>query len=125
MHSSASRDDDVLGEDLTPQPRRRQIVSGGIGRAGSSESDSGSGGVGDGADCGVDWGARIGKDALSDTSIGLGGGINVSSVVGFGGAGVSSTVECLPVVHGGMDKNSSKVRTRGLQQFQPASVELV
>jgi hypothetical protein len=33
---------------------------------------------------------------------------------------VSSTVECLPVVHGGMVKNSSNVRTRVLQHFQPA-----
>jgi hypothetical protein len=32
---------------------------------------------------------------------------------------VSSTVECLPVVHGGMLRNSSKVKTRGLQHFQP------
>lgn len=37
-----------------------------------------------------------------------------------GSAGVSSTVECLPVVHGGMVRNSSKVRTRVLQHFQPA-----
>jgi hypothetical protein len=28
-------------------------------------------------------------------------------------------VLCLPVVHGGMERNSSKVRTRGLQHFQP------
>ena len=35
------------------------------------------------------------------------------------GTGVSSTVECLPVVHGGMERNSSKVKTRGLQHFQP------
>jgi hypothetical protein len=28
-------------------------------------------------------------------------------------------VECLPVVQGGMARNSSKVRTRGLQHFQP------
>ncbi len=28
-------------------------------------------------------------------------------------------VLCLPVVHGGMVRNSSKVRTRGLQHFQP------
>jgi hypothetical protein len=28
-------------------------------------------------------------------------------------------VECLPVVHGGIERNSSKVRTRGLQHFQP------
>ena len=33
--------------------------------------------------------------------------------------GVSSTVECLPVVHGGIERNSSKVKTRGLQHFQP------
>jgi hypothetical protein len=38
-----------------------------------------------------------------------------------GSAGVSSTVECLPVVHGGMARNSSNVRTRGLQHFQPAN----
>ena len=41
-----------------------------------------------------------------------------SSALGSG-AGVSSTVECLPVVHGGMARNSSKVKTRGLQHFQP------
>ena len=35
--------------------------------------------------------------------------------------GVSSTAECLPVVQGGMERNSSKVRTRGLQHFQPIS----
>lgn len=38
-----------------------------------------------------------------------------------GGAGVSSTAECLPLVQGGMERNSSKVRTRGLQHFQPIS----
>lgn len=32
---------------------------------------------------------------------------------------MSSTVECLPVVQGGIVRNSSKVRTRGLQHFQP------
>lgn len=36
-------------------------------------------------------------------------------------AGVSSTVECLPVVHGDIERNSSNVRTRGLQHFQPVS----
>lgn len=42
------------------------------------------------------------------------------SILGAGaGADVSSTVECLPVVHGGMARNSSKVKTRGLQHFQP------
>jgi hypothetical protein len=44
-----------------------------------------------------------------------------STTAGFsGGLGVSSTVECLPVVHGGMERNSSKVSTRGLQHCQPA-----
>lgn len=38
-----------------------------------------------------------------------------------GGVGVSSTAECLPLVQGGMERNSSKVRTRGLQHFQPIS----
>lgn len=30
-----------------------------------------------------------------------------------------SVVLCLPAVQGGMARNSSKVRTRGLQHFQP------
>jgi len=55
--------------------------------------------------------------------IGFGGGTTSSAgwfCGAFGsGAGVSSTVECLPVVQGGMDRNSSKVSTRGLQHFQP------
>lgn len=38
---------------------------------------------------------------------------------GGSGCGVSSTVECFPVVQGGIERNSSKVRTRGLQHFQP------
>jgi hypothetical protein len=40
----------------------------------------------------------------------------------FSRAGGRSVVECLPVVQGGMDRNSSKVRTRGLQHFQPIQV---
>lgn len=47
------------------------------------------------------------------------GGAMTSSALGLG-TGVSSTVECFPVVHGGMARNSSKVKTRGLQHFQPA-----
>lgn len=46
------------------------------------------------------------------------GGAMTSSALGLG-TGVSSTVECFPVVHGGMARNSSKVKTRGLQHFQP------
>lgn len=44
-----------------------------------------------------------------------------SSTVFGGGAGVSSMVECLPVVQGGIARNSSNVRTRGLQHIQPVS----
>lgn len=33
---------------------------------------------------------------------------------------MSSIVECLPLVQGGIVRNSSNVRTRGLQHFQPA-----
>ena len=48
------------------------------------------------------------------------GALSLSSVITLGsGAGVSSIVECFPVVQGGMERNSSKVRTRGLQHFQP------
>jgi hypothetical protein len=52
-------------------------------------------------------------------STGAGG---ASAVLMCSGAGVSSTVECLPVVHGAMSRNSSKVRTRGLQHFQPGKL---
>ena len=55
----------------------------------------------------------------------MGFGAAMSSCAAFGGAssGVSSTVECLPVVQGGIARNSSKVRTRGLQHFQPGWLE--
>ena len=35
------------------------------------------------------------------------------------GARMGAVEECLPVVQGGMVRNSSKVRTRGLQHCQP------
>ena len=45
-------------------------------------------------------------------AIGFGAGSRFSSLAsGLGwGVGVSSTVLCFPVVHGGMERNSSKVR---------------
>ena len=46
-------------------------------------------------------------------AMGLGAGRMSSRVLEGGegsGSGVSSTIECLPVVHGGIDRNSSKVR---------------
>ncbi len=54
--------------------------------------------------------------------MGFGGGgtsLSASDVVDGSGFGVSSTVECLPIVHGGISRNSSKVKKRGLQHFQP------
>jgi hypothetical protein len=38
-----------------------------------------------------------------------------------GAAGVSTTVACWPVAQGGIERNSSNVRTRVLQHFQPVS----
>lgn len=58
--------------------------------------------------------ARLGS--FVSTGTGAGG---ASVTLGGSGAGVSSTVECLPVVHGGISRNSSNVKTRGLQHFQP------
>ena len=43
----------------------------------------------------------------------------VSSPCFFSICGGRSVVECLPVVQGGIERNSSKVKTRGLQHFQP------
>lgn len=56
--------------------------------------------------------------------MGLGGGgtfSRLSDCGGGSGLGVSSMVECLPIVHGGIERNSSKVRTRDLQHFQPVA----
>jgi hypothetical protein len=47
------------------------------------------------------------------------GAASTGSTCFFSIVGGTSVVECLPVVHGGMARNSSKVRTRGLQHFQP------
>jgi hypothetical protein len=90
-----------------------------MGRLGSSLSESGEtgGGVGTG------WGAEIGaRDEVVNGS-GEGETERVATELGsgwvFSRAGGRSVVECLPVVQGGIDRNSSKVRTRGLQHFQP------
>ena len=117
MQFSPSRDDGVLGV-VKPHARRRQVLFGGMVREGSSVSVSGSGsGCGVGVlDCGVSGAEEVVETA---TRLGTGAGM-VWSLVGVGaGAGVSSIMECLPVVQGGIERNSSKVRTRGLQHFQP------
>ena len=59
---------------------------------------------------------------FGEVAIGLGAGGSfsfTSGEVAGSGFGASSVVECLPVVHGGIARNSSKVKTRGLQHFQP------
>ena len=102
-----------MEEDRAPQPRRLQVVDGGMVILSSSESGSGSGaGAGpvEVGRCGFGWGA--GREAM-----GWGGGAEAS--VGGSGTGVSSMAEWTPVVQGGMARNSSKVRVRGLQHFQP------
>lgn len=92
----------------------------GISRDGSSSSGSSGTGVAGAGGVGATAGATAGRDDSAVT--GLGAWISVAALsAGFfgGSAGVSSTVECLPVVQGGIVRNSSKVRTRGLQHFQP------
>ena len=76
------------------QPRRRQVVFGGTGVEGSSESDSG--GAGGRAAGGVGLGASEFFKKLPLVAIGLGGGgtsSGTSDDEGGLGFGVSSTVE--------------------------------
>jgi hypothetical protein len=100
----------------------------GIGADESSDSDSG-GGAGDRVGVGAAIGARgldgssVDSEPFVVTTMGFGaagaGRLSTDGGDTGVGVGVSSTVECLPVVHGGIERNSSKVRTRGLQHFQP------
>lgn len=108
---------------VSPQPFLLQVMPSFGGVFGSSSSDSGAGaGV---VARGVAWaagrrGAGAGSDSCSDprlTEVPLG----TSGVSTFSGAGVSSTSECFPLVQGSIARNSSNVRTRGLQHFQPES----
>ena len=129
MHSSSSRlVESGLAVKVKLQPRRRQLALGGIVAPGSSESESGritTAVAGSCAACGAidaeESGASLGDViGLLVGTTAAGTAVGSSFGVGFsGGLGVSSTVECLPVVHGGIERNSSKVKTRGLQQFQP------
>ena len=77
---------------------------------GSSDSDSG--GAGDGAAGGALTAAGAAGKVWGISLVAMVLGAGGMSSGGFKGAGsgVSSTVECLPVVHGGMERNSSKVR---------------
>lgn len=53
---------------------------------------------------------------LLDASLRTAGSAGASFFSIWGGR---SVVLCLPCVHGSISRNSSKVRTRGLQHFQP------
>jgi hypothetical protein len=111
-------------------PLLLHVAPGSIEADGSSDSDS-RGGAGDRVGVGAAIGARglegssVDAEPFVATAMGFGAagsGRLFTDGEGTGrGAGVSSTVECLPVVHGGMERNSSKVRTRGLQHFQPVA----
>lgn len=66
---------------------------------------------------GARGGAASGPGAaplLAVTSLGGASGASFFSI--WGGR---SVVLCLPWVHGSISRNSSKVRTRGLQHFHP------
>ncbi len=114
--------------------RLLQVVFGGVGASGSSLSSSrrGSGveGLAGGAiearDSFAGALAAAGCDVVVPDVVDMGfsRGASSSTLVSFfGGCGVSSTVECFPVVHGGISRNSSKVNTRGLQQSQPTKCQ--
>lgn len=103
-----------------PHARRLHVRPSGISSAGSSSSDSGGGGGG---------GVAEGVATLTGAR-GRAGPAVWDVVVSFrraGSEGASffsiwggrSVVLCLPVVQGAISRNSSKVKTRGLQHFQP------
>lgn len=93
---------------------------------GSSSSDSG-GGAGEadacGAACAVGRRGAAGNDSSSEPRF-TGVPLGTSGAFVGSGAGVSSTSECVPVVQGSMARNSSNVKTRGLQHFHPKSPKL-
>jgi hypothetical protein len=118
-HFSSSRAADPVY--IAPQPLRRHVALAGISRDGSSESGS----AGEGLAGGVGGAIAViaGRSGSVFTSTGVEAGGSSVTLAGSG-TGVSSTVECLPVVHGAIARNSSKVKTRGLQHFQPGQSQL-
>lgn len=107
------------------QHLRRHIAPASIARDASSDSDSG-GGDDEGVGVCAPAAERVVGAFPMATGVGL--GVLSGSIWGASfaasGASVSSTVECFPVVHGGMLRNSSKLRTRGLQHFHPVVAKL-
>lgn len=127
---------EVVSAELLPHERLLHVVFGGMGASGSSLSSSNRGSGVDGRSGGaidesvslvVAEGLAVVLSDSFDTgplliAIGFSLGPSSSTFLAFAAAvGVSSTVECLPVVQGGIDRNSSKVRTRGLQHIQPSA----
>ena len=131
-HSSSSRGDE--GSYVLLQLLRLQVAPVGIIADGSSDSSSGAG-AGDRVGVGAAAWARDSREGgdspmlFSIVATGFRVGMSCrDSAVGAGidsGCGVSSTVECFPVVQGLMARNSSNVRTLGLQHFQPRKCESV
>ncbi len=75
------------------------------------------------AGCGAETGPREASGAgVTGLEVGIS---SEASGCFFSIVGGRSVVECLPVVQGGMERNSSKVRTRGLQHFQPVKGPLI
>lgn len=133
MHSSSRGFVEMSFVDF-PHARRLHVAESGIGVEGSSESSANSG-AGDAA-LGGGVGSAVESDAcvvaLLDAGWDIGSLFNVfsacTSCFAFFSlacaSAFSSTVECLPVVQGGISRNSSKVRNRGLQHFQPQKCQL-
>lgn len=99
------------------------MAFGAISSDGSSDSDSG-GGAGERVGVGAaKAGCALNALFTALEEIGFGGGgvgwVSSEGAGGGAGVGVSSMVECLPVVQGGIARNSSNVSTRGLQHFHP------
>jgi len=92
----------------------------GISRLGSSSSDSGGGGGGVAELWGASVGALVASGCVLEVEFETRVAVEASPVF-FSMVGGMSVVECLPVVQGGMVRNSSNVRTRGLQHFHPIS----
>ena len=110
----------------TSHPLLLQVAFEGIGSSGLSSSDSGSASIlGGGCGTAVRT-AGAGSVGLIETfeikfAVCEAGDWSAKSVSGLRtSCGVSSMVECVPVVHGGMTRNSSNVRTLALQHFHPS-----
>ena len=123
MHSSSSREDSLIPSEDALQPRRLQVALAGKASKGSSESDSSAAP----AEYGIAADFKGAFTPLASTGVSCATGFGVVStsasmrelLLRGSSAGSDSVVECLPLVQGGMERNSSKVSTRVLQQLQP------